>query len=201
MCHIPLSYGDRVGVAVVVMVGADWLIVFEAARMVDVVGEGDEGERVSSEDEGSEVGSSEELVLDVCAEVEVQGVDVMYTEGSSDGPVVPAAVGAVDGLAFGGVDEDGRDGITSVVMDVDGVMVTMTVVGFSDSVSSLVDTCVSVTGGNVVADSVTVWVAVGTLLEPPSTATTEYVATLRAILAGLEIAGVKGRARVTSVTE
>ena len=78
-------------------------------------------------------------------------------------------------------------------------MTTM-VVGDSESVTTTVDSNVDiivvVTGGKVI-ESTTVWVAAGALDDPPSTATTEYVAwATRRLLRSLNA---KGRASLTAV--
>ena len=97
----------------------------------------------------------------------------------------------VNGLA-GGVCGGGNEGIS--------VTVTTTVAGdwVIITVDTNVDKSVCVTGGRVF-DSTTV-VAASTLVEPPSTGTTEYVASLRANGRLLRSFGVKGRASARIVS-
>jgi hypothetical protein len=97
------------------------------------------------------------------------------------------------------------DSVGAVVYrDGEGVSVTVTtiVVGVSNAVTTIVDNnvdnCVSVTGGRVEADSVTV-AAAAALVGPPSTGTTEYVTSPWAngpLLRGFDV---KGSASVRAV--
>jgi hypothetical protein len=89
-------------------------------------------------------------------------------------------VNAPAGVVCGG----GNEGIS--------VTVTTTVAGVTITVDTNVENSVCVTGGRVF-DSTTV-VATAVLVEPPSTGTTEYVASLRANGRLLRGFGVKGRA-------
>jgi hypothetical protein len=79
-------------------------------------------------------------------------------------------------------------------------MVTTTVKGVSNAVTTIVDNCVSVTGGSRADAGSVMVVAAATPVEPPSTGTTEYVAFLRTNGRLVRGFGMKGRASVKAVT-
>jgi hypothetical protein len=133
------------------------------------------------------VGSSVQNVVVVISEYSAQAeVVVVVVISGYEGTGVDSGndVNAPAGVVCGG----GNEGIS--------VTVTTTVAGDSYWVTITVDTSVDnsvcVTGGRVF-DSTTV-VATAVLVEPPSTGTTEYVASLRANGRLLRGFGVKGRA-------
>lgn len=132
------------------------------------------------------VGSSVQGVVVVNSGVYSVQAEVVVVISGYEGAGVDSGndVNAPAGVVCGG----GNEGIS--------VIVTTTVAGDSYWVTITVDTrvdnSVCVTGGRVF-DSTTV-VAAATLVEPPSTGTTEYVASLRANGRLLRGFGVKGRA-------
>ena len=132
------------------------------------------------------VGSSVQNVVVVNSGVYSVQAEVVVVISGYEGACVDSGndVNAPAGLVCGG----GNEGIS--------VTVTTTVAGDSYWVTITVDTSVDnsvcVTGGRVF-DSTTV-VAAAVLVEPPSTGTTEYVASPRANGRSLRGFGVKGRA-------
>ena len=132
-----------------------------------------------------------------------EGVMMLVVVGSSVQDVVVVIVGVysaqaeVVGYEGAGVDS-GNDVNTPAGVVCGGgnegisVTVTTTVAGVTITVDTNVENSVCVTGGRVF-DSTTV-VATAVLVEPPSTGTTEYVASLRANGRLLRGFGVKGRA-------
>ena len=131
----------------------------------------------------------------------VQNVVVVISVYSAQAEVVVVVVVVISGYEGAGVDS-GNDvnALAGVVCGGgnEGISVTVTTTVAGDSywvtisVDTSVDNSVCVTGGRVF-DSTTVVAAV-VLVEPPSTGTTEYVASLRANGRLLRGFGVKGRA-------
>ena len=114
--------------------------------------------------------------------------EVTVLDGEDDVEDDIEEMGAVELVALGDVKvNDDIENVAAEAVPVGGVAVIVrtTVEGASSSVKvmveSRVDSLVSVSGGTVVvSDSMTVCVAAATPLDPPSTATTEYVGLARA---------------------